>query len=149
MFAHGEVVYKNSEIIDELKLEAEAIISKEPPGLKKFEIELEKYFIDDHFKDHEDAVINKDLIGSLLIRNKIIDRCIAILFKVQQVRRSKDKRLSDKIELLDPRFRKRVEMALKENWNEIRYLNDLRNGIDELLGGKRSRVWKLRSKLDL
>jgi len=149
MLAFGEITYSKSEIINELVSTAKAIIEEKPPKLKRFEVELEKYVIDDYYKDFEDALINEDFIGVKIIRNKIINRSIDIFFKRHQVRRGKDKRLSKQMELIDPIFNKKIGMALNENWNKISSIEELRIITEKLLGGRRTKEWKLRSKLDL
>ena len=147
--ALGEVAYSESEIIEELISTAKVIIDKTPPRLKIFEVELEKYFIDDYYKDFEDALINNDFVGVKIIRSKIINRCIDIFCKIHQIRREKDKRVSKQIEALDPAFEKIIRMALNENWNKINSIEELRITTEKLLGGRRTKEWKLRSPLDL
>ncbi len=149
MLAFGEIVYNQSKIIEELVSTAKEIIKQKPPKLKNFEIELEKYFIDDCYKDFEDALINMDFFGANLIRSKIVNRSIDVFCRVHQVRRRKDKRLSKQIDLLDPTFNKKIGLALNEEWNEISSIGQLRIAIENILGGRRSEEWKLRSKLDL
>lgn len=149
MLAFGEIAYSESKIIDQLVSAAKAIIKEKPQKLANFEIELEKYCIDDYYKDFEDALINKDAIGSQIIRNKIVNRSIDIFCKIHQLRRGKDKKLSKQIMPIDPIFMKQVEMSLIENWNDVSSILDLRIITEKLLGGRRTEEWKLRSKLDL
>ncbi|MFK8102321.1 MAG: nucleotidyltransferase domain-containing protein [Saprospiraceae bacterium] len=149
MLAHGQIAYSRSRIIEELVVTAKAIIKTVPPKLKAFEIEFEKYFLDDYYKDFEDALLNKNSIGISIIRNKIINRSIDIFCKTHQIRRGKDKRLSQQIELLDPAYCQKIELAVHEKWNQITALAELRIATEELLGGRRSLEWKLKSNLDL
>lgn len=149
MLAFGEVVYRKSEIVDELVSIAKSIINEKPPKLKDFEIEFEKYFIDDYYKDIEDAILNKDVLGAKIIRANIINRSIDIFCKINQIRRGKDKRLSKQIGLLDADFNELILRTLNENWNENTTIEKLRTKVEKLLGGRRTPEWKLRSKLDL
>lgn len=149
MFAYGELVFSKSEMVEELIATAKTIIKEKPPILKGFEIEFEKYFIDDYFKDFEDALINEDFLGANIIRHKIVNRCIDIFCKLHQVRRGKDKKLSKQMEQLDPIFNDGISLTLKEDWNVMTSIKKLRIATENLLGGARTKEWKLRSKLDL
>ncbi len=149
MLAEGKVVYQNSKVIDELIATAKTIINQTPPALKEFEIELDRYFIDDFYKDLDDTVINNDPVGAKLIRSKIINRCIDVFCKIHRVRREKDKRLQKQIEQLNPSFNQKVQLALLENWNETLSIEQLKIATENQLGGPRTKEWKLRSNLDL
>lgn len=149
LLAFGEVVYSKSDVIDELVAKAKSIIKEAPPKLNAFEIEFEKYFMDDYSKDLEDALLNQDLVGTSIIRNKIINRSIDIFCKIHQIRRGKDKRLRSQIELLDSSFFNKIEKAFSENWDKMASIEALRIATENLLGGRRSKEWKLRSQLVL
>ena len=71
------------------------------------------------------------------------------LNQAHQVRREKDKRLSKQIELLDPTFENKISLTLSENWNNNSSIEQLRTATESLLGGRRTKEWKLRSQLDL
>ncbi|PHN02553.1 nucleotidyltransferase domain-containing protein [Flavilitoribacter nigricans] len=149
MLAYGEVAYAASEIVNELVAMAKTIIGEKPQKLKDVEIEFEKYFIDDYYKDLEDALLNEDPLGVKTIRAKIINRSIDIFCKVNQIRRAKDKRLSKQIAHLDGDFHRIILEALSEDWDQERSLEKLRTKVEKLLGGRRTAEWKLRSGLDL
>lgn len=149
MLASGEVVYSESRVIEELISTAKSIIDRKPDYLKGTEIAFEKYFIDDHYKDLEDALVNKDFIGVKIIRAKIINRSIDIFCRVNQIRREKDKRLYKQLGLLDSGFKQLIENTLNEKWNTTSSIEKLRTTIEELLGGRRPSQWKIRSHLDL
>lgn len=149
MLAHGELVYGSSRLIDELITTAKNIIAEKPNELKNFEVELEKYFLDDLFKDFEDAIINDDSIGASLLRSKLIDRSINVFFKTRQLWRNKDKRISKQIEKVDERFKTKIIAAQSEKWNNDKALKELVREAEILLGGRRTKEWKLRSALDL
>ena len=149
MLALGKVVYQKSEIVTELISEAKEILNQELPKLSKIEIEIEKYFIDDVFKDFEDAIINNNFLGVQIIRNKLINRCIDVFCKFHQTRRTKDKRLSEQINKLDNVFNEKINLALSEKWNENLGLEQLKIATENLLGGCRKKEWVLRTKLDI
>lgn len=149
MFTYGEVVYDQAEIMDELVATATAIIEQKPPELTAFQIELAKYFIDDYYKDFEDAVENDDFPGAKILRDRIVNKCIDVFCNLHQIRRQKDKRLSKQIKQLDPAFNQKIVETLSEKWNETTSLILLRSATEKLLGGPRTKVWKLKSKLDL
>ncbi|MFZ1791019.1 MAG: nucleotidyltransferase domain-containing protein [Saprospiraceae bacterium] len=149
MLAFGEIVYNRSLIVDELVSIAKSIIEEKPPKLKDFEVEFEKYFLDDFYKDFEDAVANRDIIGSKIIRAKFINRSLDIFFNIHQIRREKDKSISNQLVLIAPDFRQHIVDALSEDWQKSASLERLRLEVEKLLGGRRTPEWKLRSKLDL
>lgn len=149
MLAHGRIAYSASPIIDELVATATSIINEAPPALKPHELEFEKYFLDDYYKDLEDAQINGDVLGTTLIRHKIINRCIDVFCKAHRVRRGKDKRIEGQLRKVDPAFITCIEAALAEDLQETVSISSLRIATERLLGGARSKEWKLRSGLDL
>jgi predicted nucleotidyltransferase len=149
MLAHGHIAYNASPIIDELVAAAGAIIDEAPPALTPHELAFEKYFLDDYYKDLEDAQINKDVLGTSLIRHKIINRCIDVFCKAHRVRRGKDKRIEEQLRNIDPAFITCIAAALSEPPLKTGSITTLRIATERLLGGARSKEWKLRSGLDL
>jgi hypothetical protein len=57
--------------------------------------------------------------------------------------------LRSQIELLNPSFLKKIEQSLNENWANMASIEVLRIATENLLRGRRSKEWKLRSQLDL
>lgn len=149
MLAFGKLVYCSSEEVNKLINEAKQIINRKPPKLNPTQIEFEKYFIDDQFKDLEDSIINSDEVASIIIRNKAINRCIDIFCNMHQIRRDKDKRLNQQISTIDENYLKSVNSALAEGWNKLNRIEELRILTEELLGGRRSKEWILKSELDI
>jgi len=149
MLAYGELVYCESEEVKELIKEAKIIIDKRPTKLNAIQVEFEKYFVDDLFKDLEDSILNKDDVASIIIRNKLIDRCVDVFCKVHQIRREKDKRIYEQIKSIDKRFLISLKSALNENWEEMNDLKGLTGLTEDLLGGPRSKEWIIKSDLDL
>lgn len=148
ILANGQVVYNTSSVIDELITTAKDILKQTPPKLKEFQIELTKYNIDDTYKDFEDALLNKEPLGTTILRNKIIEKCIDTFFQIHQIRRYKDKRLSNQLQQIDPAFNHNVKSALLEQWNQTTALLSLRTATENLLGGPRTKNWNLKSRLD-
>ena len=149
MLAHGHIAYSVSPIVDELVSTARAIIDEVPPALKPHELEFEKYFLDDYYKDLEDAMVNGDMLGTTLIRYKIVNKSIDVFCKTHQLRRGKDKRLGEQLGKVDVAFAEAVRHALGEDWAETGDILALRVAAERLLGGGRSLEWGLRSLLDL
>ncbi len=149
MLAFGTIAFSKSSIIHELVSTAKSIIAQLPPPLKPHELEFHKYFLDDYFKDLEDAIVREDPIGANLIRQKIVNRCIDIFCKTHQVRRGKDKRLREQLGSIDVAFQQNILTALSEHWQATTSIMALKIITERLLGGRRSQEWKMRSELDL
>lgn len=149
MLAFGKLVYYTSNWVPELISKAKKIIETKPAHFNQVQVELEKYFLDDHFKDLDDALINEDPLGTQIIKAKIVNRCIDIYYTFHQKRRVKDKRIHKDLETLDPSFMTLVSQSMSEKWNEQTAILQLKSAIEKLLGGPRSKEWKLRSNLDL
>lgn len=118
MLAFGKIANRKSNNVNELVTRRRSIIGEKPPKIKDVEIDFKKYFIDDYYKDIEDAISNKDILGAKIIRAQIINRSIDIICKIIQIRSDKDKRLGKQIEKLDTNFNKIILDALSENWNK-------------------------------
>lgn len=142
-------MYSNSPIVEELVATAKALIEKVPPALQADQMEFEKYFLDDYFKDFDDALHNGDRLGSSLLRHKIINRCIDIFCKAHRIRRAKDKRLAEQLSGIDVDFAEDIQIAVREAWKEVSAITALRTATEELIGGRRSLEWTMRSGLDL
>ena len=149
LIASGRVAYSCDPEVDNLIQEARVIMSDQRQKPQLFGIELGKYFVDDLYKDLEDAFVNEDWLGTELLRNKIIDVCIDYFFKIRQEFREKEKRVSLQLEDLDPEFHQLIMDAYGDGWKENSSMPRLRGYIDQVLGGPRTREWKLSSPLDL
>ena len=149
MLAFGRLVYSSSDEVKDLISEAKQIIAKQPPKISATQIELEKYFIDDQFKDLEDSIINEEELASIIIRNKTINRCIDIFCSIHQIRRDKDKRLKEQIKAIDENYLNSMNASLLESWNKLGNIEELRILTEELLGGRRSKEWILKTDLDI
>lgn len=149
MLAYGEVMYSRSRIINDLISEAKDIINGKPREMSELEIELTKYGIDDLYKDFEDAIINEELIGVELIRHKILNKSIDVFCEMNRIWRTKDKRLREQLEEIDLEFVLAIESAMNQNWRENSSMDKLRVITENLLGGRRTKEWNLKSKLDI
>jgi predicted nucleotidyltransferase len=149
MLADSKVIYKSSEIIDELIDEARQIlrVTNAKPDIN--ELELFKYVVDDLFKDLEDCLVKNDKIGFSLVKTKLIDESIFIFIKLKQVRETKRKKLFAKIKDLDSEFAELIAGAVEERLLEKEKISNLVKYIENLLGGKRTKKWVLKSDLDL
>ena len=149
MLAFGQIYFSKSSIVAELVSTAQSIMSLPPATFKEPEIEFEKYFLDDFYKDLEDAQINQDFVGAALIRHKIVNRSIDIFCKKHRIWRAKDKRLLQQLSDKDAHFYAIIESTLQEHWNSVSAISALRIYVEKMLGGGRSANWKLRSPLDI
>ncbi len=149
MLVNGKIAYqKSSEILD-LVEEAKQLLQTKPATIQPFEKELGKYFIDDLYKDLEDAKENEDLFAFQLVKNNFIDRCINLFCKVHHLRRDKAKRLKKQLATQHPQFAKVLESCLSTCSFELQHLKELRIMIEDLIGGSRPKEWVFRSPLDL
>lgn len=149
MFAHGKIVYRASEIVDELVREAVHLMQQLPAPLREVQIELAKYQLDDLWKDLEDSLEKDDDLAARLIRNQILNMSIDLFCKKHRIWRTKHKRLAKQLRALDPHFLELVREATHTDWPDFAGLVPLKAYIADLLGGERSREWQLRSPLAL
>jgi len=149
MLAHGNLAYSNSQIVNELVVEAQAIITAKPPAYSELQLELERYFIDDYYKDLDDVLSSDNALAEYLINAKIINRSIDIFCKVHRIRRYKDKSIDSQLSSIDPKFVVLVQNALITKDDGSIAVNELRAYIEHLIGGGRTKEWHLRSDLTL
>ena len=146
MLANGKVVLEKSSVVGEIVEEAKKILSLRPAPLKMFQLELLKYKFDDLFKDLADEMHDKNGVAFQLIKREITDEVIHLFCKIHQIRRQKNKRLTEQLAQIDPSF---VEQLEKLFANKSDDLEELKRTIEKLLGEWRPKEWKLRSDLDL
>ena len=148
MFANCKVLYQNGKVLDRLRKKAETIIKKEHARLKSFEVELAKYSLDDLRKDLNDVYLRDDDFAFMIITNQILDTCIKTFRRVKRKHLEKSKRLQAQLKKLDPNFEKKYREAMTESGKnkKIKKLVSLIEYTEKLLGGKRPKEWKLRSK---
>lgn len=149
MLAKGKLIFKKSQIIDDLIDEANSILAKKPKELTSVELEISKYHLDDLRKDLEDCLDKKERVGFGLVKNKIIDECIAVLFGLKRIRKDKRKRLFGQIKGIDPDLAKLIRSVFEESDFKTEKLKSLIEYTETLLGGERKREWVLKGKLDI
>ncbi len=149
MLVNSIIKHKSSKVVDDLIEEAKLVLENTSKSLRNFEKELYKYHIDDLRKDLEDCLDKSEELNFSLVKNKIIEECIDILFSSQKQHKGKTKRLFDQIKILDEKFLDLLTGAINEDLLKTEKVNNLINYTEKLLGGKRSREWILRSELDL
>lgn len=148
MFANSVVLYKKGNELDKLIKEAKLILKRPVPKMKKMEIELARYFIDDLYKDLEDTYVNGDLFAFNLMANKVLEKSLQIFIKYKNVRQEKIKRLMNQLEILDKSFYKLfsdvvLEIDTKKKFECLKKLVDY---TEKMIGGKRPKEWVLKSK---
>lgn len=148
MFANSKILYKKNDEINQIIKEAKIIIKKRLPKINKSQLELSKYNIDDLQKDLEDVYLNKDIFSFNIIYNNILDESINIFFKFYRIPKEKSKRLQNQINSIDKAFERLYYDSLVENeiTKKFEIINKLISYIENLIGWKRTKEWKLRSK---
>ncbi len=148
MLVNSDLRYKAHPVIDELIEEARVILETPPAPMTDFQLKFERYGLDDLEKDFKDTIDKNDPVAKELMRFKIINKCIDVLMKVNQERRFKIKGLGQQIEAIDPPFFQLFQNAILNKEKDESLFNLIRY-TEQLIGGKRSTEWVLRSKLDL
>lgn len=149
MFANCKVLYKKGKQLDKLIAKAKKLIKKEHAKLKSVEVELAKYALDDLRKDLDDVYYHMDDFSILAISNQILNKCLEVFFRVKRVPQEKPKRLQAQLKKLDAKFEKLFrEASIEPNIDKRRAkLKKLIDYVEKLLGGRRSKEWKLKSKV--
>lgn len=148
MFANSIILYQKGNTVNQLIKEAKALIKKKMPKMIKMEIEFARYEIDDTRKDLEDVYLKKDIFAFSIVANDLLNDCLKIFYKIQRVPKEKSKRLQEHLKKLDKQFEKVYSTAVTEQNIDKKYraVNEVVDYIEKLIGGKRPKEWKLRSK---
>lgn len=149
MIANGQIVFQNSPIIDELRTQAQTILKTPPPPIKDIEVNLGKYVLDDMFKDLEDVILKNDLFAIPMVHHGIINKCIDLFCKKNQIKRMKYKRLESQLASIDPHFVEILKSTFRPDWQKNQSMENLKIFMANMLGGERSKEWILKSGLDL
>ncbi len=151
MFSNCQVIYQKGKTLDRLRKTAEKLIKKEHAKLKKTEVEMAKYALDDLRKDLDDVFTRMDDFSIMAVSNQILEQCLETFFRIKRTSRDKPKRLQAQLKKLDKKFEKLyTDAKLEPNINRrIKKLNSLIDYVENLLGGKRSKEWKLKSKTEV
>ncbi|MHA2278852.1 MAG: nucleotidyltransferase domain-containing protein [Candidatus Kariarchaeaceae archaeon] len=148
MFSHSKILYRKdmeSNPIDQIIKRAKKILDKPLPDLDTPSIELARYGFDDGTKDLLDAKSSNDILAFHLTSHLIIQQAIRIFYRVKNIRQEKLKRMGVQLKTLDQQFYNRL-MAVFNHMYDYEVLNDLITYVENLIGGKRPKEWKLRSE---
>jgi len=148
MFANSKILYQKGNTVNDLISEAKTILKRKLPKMSKIEIEFARYEIDDERKDMEDVFLNKDEFSFRIIAGNLLNYCLSTFFKFHRIPKEKSKRLNEYLKYHDKQFEKIFSCALIENDIEKKFkaVNELVSYVENLIGGKRPKEWKLRSK---
>ena len=151
MFANSLVLHKKGRELDVLIKEAKAILKKKLPVMKKFAVENAKYFLDDIRKDVEDVYINKDWFDFNILSSSLLEKCLEVFYAAKKVDKEKTKRLKAKLKKHDPKFEKLFSVAVleKDYTKRFKAINKLTDYTEKLVGGRRTREWRLKGKLTI
>lgn len=115
------------------------------PELSKNEIELMKYSLDDIHKDLMDIASNK-LVLNLTIHT-LINISICIFLRIHRCIQERMKVIDDQLQKLDPRFFDLFSAVVSER--SLDSAISLIDYLNFLLGGSRTKDWKLISELTI
>lgn len=148
MLAKGQVLFNKDPVVSQLIEEAKVIWDTPPPPMNEVQVEFGKYGLDDKTKDLKDALLNQNFLGTQLIRAALINHCIDLFFQFRRIRRYKDKGLQEQLQEYDPDFLQLVKKSFKEK-TEPDSIFELVHYTEQLLGGKRTPEWVLKSPVDI
>lgn len=148
MFVNSKILYENGKDLRSLIKKARKFLDLPKDKMSKITKEIVKYQIDDLEKDLEDVYEKKDYFAFEQISMKILEESLETLLKIKRINEEKSKRLLPFLERLDPYFSNLYKEILltKMSKDKFEKLRELIHYIENLLGGKRSKEWKLRSK---
>jgi len=148
MYANSIVIYKKGNLINQLIKEAKTIIGEKPPAINNKEIELAKYSLDDIQKDLNDVYFKKDIFAFYLIANEILTECLRVFYRFKRIKKEKPKEMQEHLRNLDGKFEILFckAVTIQDIDKKYRAINVLVNYVENLIGGKRAKEWKLRSK---
>jgi len=149
MLATGEIVYSKSDEVFPLVQEAKKIINAGRPHPDGQQIELMKYKLDDLGKDLKDCWAVQDLIGYSATKSKIIKLVLDILFYLNRRYTPKDKWLSETLNSSYPKVYDLITKLTINHENDSDLMQRLIHEAELKLGGKREKIWVLRSELTI
>jgi predicted nucleotidyltransferase len=147
MFTYCKILYRKDitpNPMDKLIDRAAEIIVKSLPELDDTAIELARYCFDDGVKDLLDAKSSNDLLTYHLMAHSMIKQALTIFYRFNNVRQEKSKRMNEQLQKIDQHFLGLLMAVFTESY-EFTTLNSLISYIEDLIGGKRPKEWKLRS----
>ena len=148
MFVNSKILYEKGNELRSLMKKAQKFLNLPRNQMSKVSKELVKYQIDDLEKDLEDVYEKKDDFAFEQISMKILEESLEAFLKIKRKNDEKSKRLLPFLEKLDPYFSNLYSEILlaKISKGKFEKLRELVHYIEDLLDGKRSKEWKLRSK---
>ncbi|MGV8152562.1 MAG: nucleotidyltransferase domain-containing protein [Candidatus Nanoarchaeia archaeon] len=148
MFVNSIILFQRDNTYNKLKNKAEIILNKKRKSMNPIEKELSSYQIDDLEKDLEDVYLKKDWFAFNRIAIEIIQDSLEIFYKIKRINTQKPKRLLNYLDNIDPRFALLYKNAVleKETNKKYNYLVSLIRYLEKMLGGKRKKEWKLKTK---
>ncbi|MHA2251887.1 MAG: nucleotidyltransferase domain-containing protein [Candidatus Kariarchaeaceae archaeon] len=144
----SKILYLNDSFVDDFNklLEtASSIYNSRLPKVSTKYIEIAKYSLDDSLKDLDDVQQHNDLIAYTVITNDLIRKSIEVFYKLKQVKQDKSKSMNNQLNTLDPSFNRLLSSVSEQNYS-YNSLADLVGYVESLLGGKRTKEWKLRTR---
>ena len=150
MFANSIILYErpNSAALQDIIDTAQKIINARLPELSHVEIELAKYSFDDGLKDLDDIQGTDNQIAHHLIVNDLIKMCLNIVLKHKRSIQVKSKLLEDQLSTLDRQFLVLWQNVISHHY-DLASMKILVRYCENLIGGKRTKEWKLRGPLKL
>ncbi len=151
MFAKGMVIFKKNKIVDSLVKEARSILAAKPKAIGAEQRENGKYYIDDGKKDLEDLYLRRNLFAFHRSANGLLEVCLNLFYVCKQARGTKNKNLEAHLKRIDPKFAHLFVKATTASTMAEKYraVNNVAGYVEKLLGGPRSKEWKLRGPLSL
>ena len=148
MFVSSRILYQKDATVNQLIKEAGRALKKKSPPMKKIDVEIARYSIDDTWKDLEDVYLRRDPFAFAQVADDLLRDCQDLFFKVHRVHKEKPKRLREYLRGIDKEYEKRYSNALVERDvdKQFKDLTKLVKYVEKLLGGKRPKEWILKSK---
>lgn len=149
MLTHGKLMLNRSPEVTTLLQEARGLIEAGPKPLGEVGLAFGKYFIDDAWKDLQDVSARSDDFALSFIKHQFVNKAIDLFCDVHRLWRNKYKRLEPQLQAVDPEFVKLVKDAMAPASDPMPALEALKVKLESLLGGGRSKEWRMRSGLAL
>jgi len=147
MLVHSSVEYNNALVVNELIEEARQVLAIQPKLMNDVQKELAKYHIDDQWKDYQDAVLNEDTFSRKFILFDLVNKLVDVSCQFYQLRRQKSKKLEEQLAFANADFE--ITLLIKNIFDsqnveeEVKHLEKLKNHIENKIGGRRAKEWKL------